>query len=154
MADVINGLENLQPYFDGIAADFTRINFQAFGRLELYELEDLHAKYFADASDPTGAAWPQLAQSTIDRKGHGTILVDTGRLLASLTGGGADGIRDVAEVSDMTNIIFGTNVEYSGLHDEATWNRPARRHVGINEQFLDGFVDRLLQYTINELAAI
>lgn len=156
--DVIDGIEGVQRYIDGIAADFRQIDFQPFGRLELFELADVHAGYFADASDPIDAKWPELAPSTVARKGHATILVETDRLKSSLTekiaGGVGDAVRDVVVLQDETDILFGTMVEYSGYHDSASGNRPARRHVGVNDQFLDNFCDRLIRYAINELAAI
>jgi len=154
--DAIKGIEGIQPYFDGIGRDLKNIDFQPFGRLELFELADAHAKYFADATAPDGSPWPRLEPSTIARKGHDTILVDTTRLIKSLTakGGGGDAIRDLAVVGDATHIIFGTAVEYSLTLEQPNMHGKTWLHVGVNDQFLDGFIDRVLRYTVNELAAI
>jgi len=156
--DTIIGLDRTQAYLDGVATDFRNLNLQPFARLELFELADEHARYFADASDPGGTAWPALEPSTIRRKGHDTILVDTGQLRASLTqklaAGGGDAIRDIAELQDETDIIFGTMVEYSGMLERPSALGKVWLHVGINDQFLDGFCDRLVRYAINELSAV
>lgn len=155
--ETLQGLNELKPYIESVARQFQKLPFGEFGKLELLELADFHAGLFADANDPSGVAWPPLAPSTVARKGHDTILVETGRLRASLTqkstANSGDATREVAELAGETDVIFGTTVEYSPYHDTASGNRPARPHVGINEQFLDGFCDRLIRYAINELAA-
>lgn len=157
ITEVLSGLDQIQPYVDRLAKDFQAIDFQPFGRLEQFELAYTHAQYFATNTGPDGNAWPPLAPSTIKRKGHNKILIETGRLIQSLTeqisGGAGEAIRDVVVMHDETDIIFGTMVEYSGLHDQAVGSRPARRHVGVNDQFLDGFCDRLIRYAFNELSA-
>lgn len=155
--ETLRGLNEVGPYIESVARQFQKLQFKEFGQLELLELADFHAGLFADASDPAGVAWPPLAPSTIKRKGHDTILVETGRLRGSLaqkaTASGGDAVREVAELASETDVIFGTLVEYSPYHDVASNNRPARPHVGVNEQFVDGFCDRLLRFAIDELAA-
>jgi hypothetical protein len=156
--DVISGYEGVQKYIDEIAADFRNLELQPFARLELFELADQHAKYFADASDPTGKPWPDIEESTKKRKGHGRILIDKQRLITSLTqklaAGSGDAIRDIAELQDETDIIFGTLVDYSGQLEKPSALGKVWLHVGINDQYLDGVCERLINYAVNELAAV
>lgn len=153
----LKGFHELPTYLERVTTQFRKLQFAPFGELELLEMADLHTRYFADASDPNGQPWPPLAPATIQRKGHDTILVDTNRLRTSLTSmlqaSSGDAIRDIAELADETDIIFGTAVEYSMFHDFNSGNRPARRHVGLNETYLDGACERLLRFATNELAA-
>lgn len=153
--DYIDGLDDLDRYFAGIDNQFNEIDYQPFGRLELLELADIHAGYFRDAAGPDNVAWPPLAPSTIRRKGHAKILIDTTRLRQSLTSKtpGGDAIRDVIEGHDVTHVVFGSAVEYGAYHDTPAGSRPARRHVGVNEQHLEHIANRMADYAINELAA-
>ena len=73
-------------------------------------------QYYQSQRGPGG--WPPLAASTVARKGHSTILLESGRLLASLTTG--DSRRrspdTINEVSRMF-MRWGTRVPYAGYHE-------------------------------------
>lgn len=56
--------------------------------------------------------WPELADSTIQAKGHDQILYLTGRLWESLTGGNGDSIREIGE----DEMAFGTTTPYAVHH--------------------------------------
>ena len=47
------------------------------------EINKLIQTQFAQGQDPYGKGWAPLAPSTIKRKGHSSILVETGKLAAS-----------------------------------------------------------------------
>lgn len=95
---------------------------------------DAHLEYFSREESPTGEAWEPLAVSTVQRKGHDTILLDTGRLVNSLVTDTADSIREEHAGDDFASIIFGTSVPYSIFHTAET----GREHIGINDDHLDG----------------
>jgi hypothetical protein len=59
-----------------------------------------------------GGTWPRLAPSTVARKGHGRILVDSGRLFRSLT----RGTRDCVFAVDKQGLTIGTMVPYYRYH--------------------------------------
>ena len=67
--------------------------------------------------------WPALAPSTVARKGHSRILIDTRRLIRSVT---LESSADkVIEITD-NSLVFGTNVPYARYHEEGTSRLPKR----------------------------
>lgn len=89
-----------------------------------------HAYYFENEISPQRRKWEPLAESTIQRKGHDTILVDTGDLKASLTER-RKGIRTVDRRGDTLEIAFGSDVEYLQYHQTGTSRMPARPALGL-----------------------
>lgn len=134
---VINGENDWRRFWNQIETDFETLDMKPVLEDELGVLERLHEDYFFDAKSPGGESWPALAPSTVAAKGHARILIDTGRLLQSLTQRGPDAVRNVTGGNGSFDLVFGTAVPYSVFHDEATGNRPARQHVGWNDQTLD-----------------
>lgn len=70
-------------------------------------------------TDPAGVAWKPLAAATVKRKGTSNILVDTGRLMGSIS---SSVFANHAEV--------GTNVKYAKYHhtgSQKVANRPPKR---------------------------
>lgn len=85
-------------------------------------LERLSEQQFSSQGKFSGGWWP-LADSTVQRKGHDTILLDTGRLWDSLTGGNADSIREIGDDA----MAFGTTVPYAGVHQTGGDPHPTQR---------------------------
>jgi phage gpG-like protein len=89
-----------------------------------------------------GGKWPPLAASTIERKGHDTILVDSGALEKSLVDEHAEG--HLEEIIG-NELLFGTNLTsddgtyYPGLLRSGTKNMPARDPLIFQEQDLRRF---------------
>lgn len=106
-------------------------------------LEDLHKEYFASATSPDGDRWEPLAASTVQRKGHAKILIDTQALFQSLTdSGGQDAIRE----TDPEFVLFGTRREWAwvhmfGIETPGRPRLPARVHTGISQQGIDRVMD-------------
>jgi phage gpG-like protein len=46
---------------------------------------------------------------------------------------------------------FGTSVEYSARHDVGGKNLPIRQHVGLNDEHINGMVERLGDEIIKQL---
>ncbi len=63
------GLNDLSPFTDWIGRYLSNTTVERF-----------HTK-----KDPEGVRWAELARSTVERKGHDKILVDTGELMDSIT---------------------------------------------------------------------
>lgn len=116
-------------------------------------LQDLHRGYFESESDPSGVKWKPLASSTIRRKGHARILWETSALERSLVTVTGDSIRDVVSEGDQEWLVWGTAVEYAMYHQEpgALSKLPARKHVGVNKEFVDDLVFEVEDHTIEEL---
>lgn len=72
---------------------------------------------------PDGAAWPTLSASTVSQKGTDNILVDTGRLLGS-----------ISHVASAFEAIVGTSVFYAGFLQDGTRKMPARTFMGISAE--------------------
>lgn len=70
-------------------------------------------------------SWPALAESTVRAKGHSTILVDTGKLKASLV--------DPYQAMKIMGVVaeYGTDVPYAYFHQSGGWveGRPPKREV-------------------------
>ena len=115
------------------------------------DITEAHQRYFDRQTDPNGTAWEPLAASTVARKGHATILVDTGRLRQSLTElGSPDNLFRV----DKRGALFGTNVDYAFWHQRGTKQMPARPMVGMDQESLTAGAERMADHSVNVLKAI
>jgi len=83
---------------------------------------EIEAEQFASSGR---GAWPPLAESTVARKGHGEILVDTGALKASLLDP-----NEAMHIAGMS-AWYGTEVEYAHWHQTGGTiaGRPPQRQV-------------------------
>lgn len=115
-------------------------------------LENQHAEYFDSQNGPGGASWPRLRPRTVVRKGHDRILIDTGRLRSSLDGNSGDAVREIsADGNDRQELLFGTSVPYSALHQFGWGIVPARPHVGTDESTVSQFVEDVADATVKAL---
>jgi phage gpG-like protein len=98
-------------------------------------LQGFERRLYLEQRDAGGRAWAPLAMSTILRKEHGAILVDSGRMYESLTtpNGTADTIWETGD----TWLRFGTSVPYAHWHQTGTRRMPARPHVGCDQPTAD-----------------
>ena len=148
---VVHNAEELQREVARVWIDIKAINMRPFLDGLLDNLETLHDNYFQSETGPGPSRWPELAPSTIARKGHAEILVDTGRLQASLVGKTADSVREAFQENEHAWVHFGTDVEYSQYHDENAQRLPKRPHVGLSEPDIDGIAKQVLDYQVEEL---
>ena len=90
-----------------------------------------------------GAAWPDLANSTKERKGSkGSLLVHRGSLLRSIT---YEASKD--------SVIIGSNMVYAKWHQDGTKKMPARPFLGISStdyQDVGDLIDDFLNGLIGE----
>jgi len=145
----VETLDQWQVVFDGIADQFAAIDYTDPLNETLPKLEKAHQEFFDNEAGPTGA-WPALAPSTVRRKGHGIVLLESGKLTQSLGGRSADSIREVFRdgANNQHALIFGTSVEYSIFHQQGTKRIPARPHVGITEPLLDQTAGEVADWTV------
>lgn len=144
---------DLDDLFAGVVDDFTSARFLPFLERGMEAVAEWHGVLFAGQHAPSGDPWAPLAPATVKRKGHSTILVDTGRLRGSLRDQThADGIRETFdEWPGQAGFIFGTEVPYSVFHLEGTARAPARPHVGIEERTLDRLAELAADHALAEL---
>lgn len=152
MVDIIelDDPSDLQKVYDGVAEQFMETAWTDWGTGELAELATVHDGYFQADAGPDGVAWPALSPVTVARKGHGDILEDTLALRNSLADVAA-GIREVVDEPAGIGITFGTDVPHSIYHDQPSGNRPARRHVGVNEEHTTGVAERAADHAVESL---
>lgn len=144
----------MQHALDELTADAMDVHFADLLQEFHGKLEGKHAEGFASAVTPGGQAWPPLRPSTINKKGHATILVETGKLKASLTGRTGDSIREVVdEGPGRAGLSFGTDVPYAHFHQDGTLRIPQREHVGASEQTIDEFAEAIADVFTNQLKA-
>lgn len=102
-------------------------------------LREAHQRSFSEGKAANGTPWAPLRPSTIRKKGHGIILVETDRLMDSLT----KNTGDSRWTHDEREAEFGTAVPYAGFHQKGTNKFPARPPVGIDKKTLDAMVERV-----------
>ena len=123
--------------FDAIDQDIEAIKWREFFLDQADRLQGDHQTYFDDSKSPEGNKWAKLAASTIKRKGNNNILIDTNRLIKSLTQRGPDAIREPFASGNMVGLVFGTAVPYAHFHMTGTRHMPARPEVGITEERME-----------------
>ena len=144
-------MEDVAGYFQVFSTNFyDKADYRAVLGLMQNDLEEFHAGWFSTARAPSGMAWETLKPETIARKGHATILVDTGKLKASLTSRSGDSIREIVSEGMNHGLSFGTSVEYSIYHQDGVPENklPQREHVGINDEILNDFMERIADRTV------
>lgn len=132
--------------FEG--ADLTPVMREAMA-----DLQALHTEAFAGQYDPnSGAAWTPLSPLTVAAKGHSTILVESGRLRASLTGEvSGDSIRELVNEPSGRGFTFGTRVPYAGFHQHGD-GVPERPMVGFDDEFVDQLVSNTADHLLATIA--
>jgi hypothetical protein len=99
-------------------------------RKAIYDLESDHRRFWAGEHTPDGVPWFPLAESTVKRKGHDTILVETGKLRRSMTAGlvtsNGESIREIVDEGANKGFSFGTAVPYGSIHQQGGGKIPQR----------------------------
>jgi phage virion morphogenesis protein len=114
----------------GLERARARLNVVATGQLKRTVLEmagvvvegQTKRRIVAGKQSPDGQGWAPLAASTVKRKGTDNILVDTGRLLGS-----------ISHIVSGDQAIIGTNVAYAGHLQHGTRKMPARPFLGLSD---------------------
>ena len=153
MSDTVEGFKGLEALYLEMGEEYDETDYEPLLREILQDLQVQHGIYFNTETSPSDVKWPGLSTSTIQRKGHDTILYDTGRLKASLESQSQDSIRVVSVGEGPEDfVVFGTSVPYSYFHQEGTRRMPQRMHVGINETIMDIFAEKAADTVADSLA--
>lgn len=136
------------------------IDFTVTVRGIVRDLEKLHALYFDRQGGPEGA-WQPLAPYTVRKKGHPTILEDTGRLRNSLASRTYDSVREVTHGSGRTHLRFGTKRPFASVHQygktysvistRRTITIPRRVHVGLTRSETKVIAQRVARDVVRQL---
>lgn len=118
------------------------------------DLRVLHKQYWDADTDPGGEKWAALKPSTIQRKGHDTILIDTEDLYQSVARKTEDSILEQTSGANEWSLVFGTKVEYGTYHQTGTKKMPARKFIGINEKVVDALADRVADAAIKHAKSV
>lgn len=148
---ILDSPEQIADFFHGIEEDFAAIDYRPELRVELDAMADMESGYFGAQAGPDGNAWTPDAPATIKRKKHAIILIDTGDLSVSLGDRGTppNSIREVVDQTNGAAAILGTYVPYSIYH---TAERDGREHIGMTEVYVDAATNRVVDYSLAQLA--
>ena len=149
----MTALDDLKSELDDVANDFFHIELGPLIVSVERMIESHHKNIFEQELAPSGAYWEELAESTVEAKGHAIILEDLGDLLQSLTFGGmGDAIRERHTTTGAAELLFGTTDPKSEFHQKGTKKMPQREHVGLNDIFIDEFmVPGIADFVIKKL---
>lgn len=143
---------NSFPEFGGILLDVEQRVVNADYQPELadaaVQIADYEAGMFAGEFDSNGESWAPLKPSTIKRKGHDRILIESGALRESLVHVGGPG--NITEVMPR-GMLFGADVEYAIFHQQGTSRMPSRPPVGMSEETLDKLVNSVADGTVERM---
>ncbi len=113
-------------------------------------LEDETHDAFSQGQASDGTPWPELAESTKKRKGHGIKLIEAEAMLNSLINGShPDAVREFIQETNHQSFVFGTRDKKAGLHTTGTKKMPARPPVTVP----DSYPDDLAELTVDHQAA-
>lgn len=143
---------DLQRVLEGIASDFEDLSYLDVLNDTHKQLEAEHRAMFSQNRSPGGEPWQPLAPATVKRKGHATILVETGALRHSLLSRNQYSIRETVIEGRSQGIVFGTSRPFASIHQYGTERVPQRQHVGVNEQFVGVFAKRIAEAAAKKLA--
>lgn len=138
-------LEQLIPLFSDIMEKVDKADYSDALRQSLPILAEQEQRMFDEERDSSGRSWPVLKQSTINRKGHDQILVETGELKKSLTD-----LNDSFNIHEIQprELLFGTSDPKALFHQEGTSKMPARPPVGISDETADTIAEFVAEETI------
>ena len=114
-------------------------------------LKQQHEAMFAAEVDSAGNPWPVLSPYTINRKGHDTILVETGQMKASIVDETGDSIRDIVAEGNNQGLVFGTSDEKAPRHQTGTTKMPARPPIGIQLDNIDVIANQVADLVVESL---
>jgi hypothetical protein len=114
-------------------------------------LESFHTNVFTSQASPGGEPWAPNAPATVEKKGHGVILFETGEEEASLEGTTGGSIRDVED----RFFVFGTSVDHAIFHNDPGprpgSREPRRQDVGMNDELVDNLTNRVAEALVEKL---
>ncbi len=157
---ILDSIFGLDDVYADIERQYREIDYRPTFESVATHLFEEHQQYFDKAESPAGEQWPPLAPSTIAAKGHDTILIDSGRLHASLTGPNDGHFHEiVADGSGNQHILeWGSDIEYLTYHVTGTFNSdgsvrmPRRDPIGMTPEFVGRIQETIAIKTIAEMA--
>lgn len=156
MPEVINAAtvaDGVEQVLAGVNAAYQNMNLRFPLEVWLHNMQERHGEYYAGEVDPSGEPWQPLAPFTVRKKGHDTILVETGRMKASLESDTEDSIRQATSSRLLHSATFGTRHEHAMTHQLGDESRriPQRMHVGMTEHDVDRLVEDIADEIVGQL---
>lgn len=146
--EMVDSFTQLGGIYLGIDQQFQAISYKPAMEQTEQDLAAEHAERWPRAVSPDGTPWPALAESTVKRKGHSRILVDTTLLSESVIN--PEHPQHVREVLD-TGLTFGTAVPYGIFHQQGGPKLPRREFLGMNEESVDQVANRVADHAVANL---
>lgn len=136
---------------DDIVSAFDDMSYEAPFRATMIDWQEHHQEAFMQGHGPGDDVWPELAEATKKRKGHGVKLIEEGDLEASLVSNTPDSIREIVDEPTSPGFSFGTRDEKAHRHQHGTKHMPARPPVGVTDQQIDQLTDRIADHLVGEI---
>ncbi len=150
MTDVIDQ-KDFPKYLNSLTEDFKRIDYTK-ALNAVYEVQRKKvSRNFLTQSDAAGKPWDPLRPSTVAKKGHSRILVDSARMVLSVTRPAhGDQIKDISGRAPAF-LVYGTSVEWAGFHQDGTSKIPQREFLAIDDETVDKMADVVADAIVEEL---
>ena len=149
MTTTVDAAAEFGPIIEDLQKQVAEMDYEDTLKESQQDIAAYEAGMFAGEFDSNLVDWAPLAASTIKRKKHSRILMDTGALRESLVHVGGPG--NIAETNSR-GMLFGTEIEYAHFLQDGTSKMPARPHVGMSEETLDKLCDRIADATVAQLS--
>ena len=150
MPDTIT-MDQWPAYLESVARDLEKLSFETCLRDEVGPvIRDRIDMNFALEQTADGEPWADLAPSTIKRKGHDRILVETGAMRTAATTPGAGHSIEVTE-RGLADGVDQAAIPYAIFHQVGTSRLAQREFIGINEDTVERMADRIADFTVRSL---
>lgn len=150
MADVITS-DQWPAYLQGVADDLEQADFSDCLRNEVGPvIRDRVDLNFALEQTAGGEPWKALAESTVKRKGHDRILVETGAMRTAATTRGAGHRIEVTE-RELIDGVDSAAIPYAIYHQFGTSRLAQRQFLAINEDTVERLAARVADAAVRAL---
>ncbi len=153
LAESVDTFGQLRSIFADVANRFDSVDYTPTMSATADMLRERHERTYDAMTEPDGTPWAPNAPSTIARKGHGIVLVETHRLKPSvLEPGHPDHVEEI--LPDGRGLSWGSSVPYGMVHQEGLLapKVPQRAFLGMTEssisQVLNSVADRAVESLI------
>lgn len=150
MTTILNSPGEFEPLLTDIANQVAVMDYQPVLQQAQHAIAEYEAGMFAGGFDSNLQDWLPLRPSTVKKKRHDRILVESGDLCLSLVEVGTPHNINAAE---RRGLLFGTDLEYAGFLEYGTSKMPARPPVGLAAETLDKLCEQIADETVRQLTA-
>jgi hypothetical protein len=154
MTTRVEGFEGFEAVLDDVAGQFARVDYEPLVRGPFVEIiGDRVESNFANERTASGVAWPKLRPSTIARKGHDTILVETTEMIRDSLGIGGGHIRSISP-RGLTYGVDTPHAVFQQQNEGGGGRLPARRFMNVNVEDVDRMAAATADHVLEQLREV